>query len=493
MNSFTKLLAASLIFFLGMHIISSCSKKDIVEPKGPDSVTVVPPVFDIDKISDTYAAVAPFSYYQLWGSYNVHDPCIIKDGDMYYCYSTDVGYGIDVRLGLQIRKSADLVNWQFVGWVFDKLPAMGANFIKQNGATPNNSLWAPYVVKVGSEYRLYYSLASNLARVSVIGLATSTSPTGPWTEKGTVVSSTDDTSLHTNAIDPTVLVDKAGNHWMYYGSAWDGIYVLKLDPATGLSQVPGTRGKRISQRGSTGGHINGNIEGPEIIYNPALNKYYLFIAYDWLQTKYNVRVGKSDTPEGPFYDYQGVDLNVEQDHGPMIIAPYQFKGHGGWQGTSHCSVFQNNNQYFIAHQGRPAVDSYFMDLHVRKLFWTSDGWPVASPERYAATEQTAVTKEELIGTWEKMTLNYHVVPGYQNEQTYPDMQVAVNYTLSNDGLIDGNSSNTWTYKTPWIKFNWNNTSADSVYVERGRDWENKKACLIFTGLSATGTAIWGKK
>jgi arabinan endo-1,5-alpha-L-arabinosidase len=29
--------------------------------------------------------------------YNVHDPSIKKFGDYYYSYSTDVGYGIDVR------------------------------------------------------------------------------------------------------------------------------------------------------------------------------------------------------------------------------------------------------------------------------------------------------------------------------------------------------------------------------------------------------------
>ena len=61
-----------------------------------------------------------------------------------------------------------------------------------------------------------------------------------------------------------------------------------------------------------------------LIYNSEFDMYYMFIAYDWLQTKYNVRVGRSDNPDGPFYDYLGRDMNEELDDLPMILAPYRF-------------------------------------------------------------------------------------------------------------------------------------------------------------------------
>ena len=76
--------------------------------------------FDINTIHDTYDDVAAYSMYLKWGSYNVHDPSIKKFGDYYYCYSTDVGYGTAVPAGIQIRKSKDLVQWQYVGWVFNR-------------------------------------------------------------------------------------------------------------------------------------------------------------------------------------------------------------------------------------------------------------------------------------------------------------------------------------------------------------------------------------
>jgi arabinan endo-1,5-alpha-L-arabinosidase len=482
-------LAASLFF-------AACSKDGGSSTTTPVPVdtTVTTKTFDINTINDTYADVAPFANYMSWASYNVHDPSIKKFGSYYYCYSTDAGFGISVRSGIQIRRSKDLVQWEFVGWVFNSLPAAGAAYITQKGGTPYDALWAPYVMKVGSEYRLYYSLSSAVARLSVIGLATATSPEGPWTEKGVVVTSANDNTIQTNAIDPTVVVTPAGDQYMYYGSAWDGIYILKLDATTGLAVTTGDKGKRIANRGFTNNVYNGNIEGAEIIYNADQKKYFLFISYDWLQTKYNVRVCKADNPTGPFYDFKGADANTSVDHGPMIIAPYMFSGHGGWQGTAHCTVFDDGNgQYYIAHQGRPGVNSYYMDLHVRKIFWNADGWPVASPERYAWEDNSVVVKDSLIGNWEEIVLGYKVVPGYSAEQVSPDFQVSSSLTISANGTLNGDAASTWTYTAPWLQMKWSNGYTDNVLVQKGRDWENKKNSFILTGLNNVGTAVWAKK
>jgi arabinan endo-1,5-alpha-L-arabinosidase len=347
-------------------------------------------------------------------------------------------------------------------------------------------------MKANNEYRLYYSLSSPTPKLSAIGLATSTKIDGPWIERDLIVTSKDNIVM-TNAIDPTVVVDPAGNQYLYYGSAWDGIYILELDPATGLAKNQGMKGKRIAMRGRTGSQANGNIEGPEIIYSDQFKKYYLFISYDWLSTKYNVRVGRSDSPTGPFTDFNGEDVNLEKDHGPMILAPYFFKNHLGWQGTGHCSVFRNGDQYFMSHQGRPVANFYYMVMHTRQIFWTEDGWPVVSPERYAATEQTMITKEELSGTWEQIILGYRVVPGYDKEQITPDLQGAVTLTLAADGSIYGSATNQWTYSGNQLTLKWSTGFTDKVIVSRGWDWENKKNCIVFSGLNNVGTAVWGKK
>lgn len=493
MKTYPNKLLSILLFCL---VIAGCKKPSDPDPgpgpgpgPGPN-----PPAFDINTINDTYSALAPFANHMQWGPYNVHDPSVIKHGEYFYSFSTDAGYGISVRPGIQIRKSKDLIQWSFVGWVFNSLPTQGSNFIIQGGGTPFQSLWAPYVLKVGNEFRLYYSLSCSLPRLSAIGLVTATNPEGPWTEQGLAVVSKNDNTIQTNAIDATVIVTPSGEHWMYYGSAWDGIYILKLNPATGLAQNSGDKGVRIAQRGFTGPTVNGNIEGAEIIYHAAQGKYYLFIAYDWLETKYNVRVARSSSPQGPFLDFNGNDVNNVADDKPMILASYKFQGHGGWQGVAHCSVFEDNGQYYMVHQGRPGIDKYYMVMHVRKIFWMENGWPVVSPERYANVAQTNITSSELAGEWEQIVLGYQIVPGYANEQTSPDFQVAVNMTLNADGKINGDANNSWTYNSPWLTLSWAGGSfTDKLYVARERDWEQKDTTIIATGLNQAGTAIWGKK
>ncbi len=484
-----------VVCLLGTGVFSCSKDKDSSNPTpGPNPQPPVVKDFDINQISDTYGDIAPYEFRFKWGPYNSHDPSVVKGGDYFYSYSTDAAYGTAAPAGIQIRKSKDLVNWQFVGLAFDGLPKKGSDFIKQRGRPPFNSLWAPYAMKVGSEYRLYYSLTGPDPRLSVIGLATASNPEGPWVEKDLVVTSLNTNTIQTNAIDPTVVVDAAGDHWFYYGSAWDGIYVLKLNASTGLAATPNDKGRRVAQRGFTGNKINGNIEGAEVIYNQELNKYFMFISYDWLETKYNVRVGRADSPAGPFYDFNGRDLNEPQDNLPMILAPYKFQGHSGWQGVSHPAVFSDGGQYYMAHQGRPGENKYYMVLHVRKIHWTENGWPVVSPERYAAVEQSTVAQAELVGEWERIVMGYTVVPGYAEEQVSPNFQVATLLQLNVDGTLNSDAASSWAYQAPWLTLNWGNSITEKVYVERGRDWENKVAStLLFTGLNNEGTAIWGKK
>jgi hypothetical protein len=96
---------------------------------------------------------------------------------------------------------------------------------------------------------------------------------------------------------------------MSSGSAFDGIRTMRLalPLAATLPRRPGDRGPRSAHCAFTGGQINGSSEAPEVIYRKEQNGYYPFIAYDWLQTKHNVRVGCADSPQGPFLDFEGCD------------------------------------------------------------------------------------------------------------------------------------------------------------------------------------------
>lgn len=109
-----------------------------------------------------------------------------------------------------------------------------------------------------------------------------------------------------NAIDPSVMADPVtGKWWMHYGSFFGGLYCVELDPETGLPAEEGDQGHLTARRAN---YQKDNLEAPEIIYNPDLKQYYLFVSYDPLMTTYNVRVGRSDKAEGPFVDFSGVEL-----------------------------------------------------------------------------------------------------------------------------------------------------------------------------------------
>jgi arabinan endo-1,5-alpha-L-arabinosidase len=489
-----------ILFFASILVMaSSCEPEEPIldPPKKPDpdpdtTVVVSGDPIDFSVLTDTYWATHTFDHHMEWGMHNVHDPVIRKFGDYFYSYSTDVAYGTAVRLGHQIRRTRNLVEWEFVGWVFEQLPAKGKEYIESIGATPNNGLWAPSVIEVDGKYRLYYSLASDIGLKSCIGLATSSDPAIGWEEEDLVVT-TDGSSTQTNAIDPSVIITPGGEHWMMYGSSWDGIYLLQLDPVTGLARFSGDRGNRVAHRGSTNGKINGNIEGAEVIYNQDEGMFYLFIAYDWLSTKYNVRVARSASVQGPYLDYFGNDVNVKTDNYPMILAPYKFTWHAGWQGVGHCTVFEDKGQYFIGHQARPGQDTYYMDMHVRQMFWTGDGWPVVSPERYANQALQLISENDIIGQWETIDFEYKVVPGFDKEQTSPDFQTSGTLRLNDDWTINESETDNWAYTHPWLSMNLDGISLD-VHVSVGRDWEkNIDSTLVFTGNSTDGMPFWGKK
>lgn len=87
---------------------------------------------------DDYTALSSMENYKQWGTYNVHDPACKKIGDTYYMYSTDAIFAENrkeaeeknVPLGfIQVRKSKDLVHWDFVGWAFPEIPAPAIEWV----------------------------------------------------------------------------------------------------------------------------------------------------------------------------------------------------------------------------------------------------------------------------------------------------------------------------------------------------------------------------
>jgi arabinan endo-1,5-alpha-L-arabinosidase len=234
---------------------------------------------------------------------------------------------------------------------------------------------------VNGTYYLYYAIPyePSTGAEALIGLATSTSPSGPWTDKGWVVKSWTSstttppagfTATAYNAIDPAPFVDDSGNWWMAFGSWADGIHMIQLDPSSGLPLASNSTLYTIAARGNPSAGEEGSF-----IY-PWKGWYYYFasinVCCDGDASTYRIIMGRSQTPTGPYVDRGGV--NLTQGGGTILLS-----AHGNINGPGGQSVFTDT----VNGVATPTIVYHYYDgnnngtptLGINRLVFDSDGWP----------------------------------------------------------------------------------------------------------------------
>jgi arabinan endo-1,5-alpha-L-arabinosidase len=403
-----------------------------------------------------------------WTTNNAHDPAIIKDGDWYYVFSTDAQNGGEFKAGIQIRKSQDLINWTFVGRAFaEGVPETAKKWTGANG------LWAPEVVNYGDTYYMYYAASQFGKTQSFIGVATSDTIEGPYTDLGEVYKSVEGTD-GPNAIDPNITFDRDGKPWMVYGSFFGGLYVAEINPSTGKFVKEG-RGTLLAKRNRS---VDRALEGPYIVYHPTFDYYYLFVSYDSLFSNYNIRVARSKNIEGPYVDFKGnVMTDLEKDQytiGMKILGGYRFEGHDGWVAPGHNSILTDEDTYYVCHHIRAPKDKRWHYLHIRKISWTRDGWPLVSPQRYAGETDEQVNIGRLIGKWEWIVVDQH--------NDGQDIATVVELTEKSWSSLSGNCYNVSVQDTLF-----------NGVVSNGWDWENWNETIVYMGKDSQGNVAIAKK
>ncbi|VEH15018.1 arabinan endo-1,5-alpha-L-arabinosidase [Segatella oris] len=535
-----------LISFLTALSFAGCSEDDNIEYVNPGSKVKTDVVITDDQnLNDDYTNIADWSNRFKWNLANVHDPSVVlADDGYYYMYQTDASYGNahvgegQARGHFYCRRSKDLVNWEFMGptmhgvptWMKAKLneirKAMGLGTSTTDFRNQNQfGYWAPCVRRISKDlYRMYYVVtlpgtingAGTWSERCFIGLMETKNPADidSWVDKGYVVTNYSDLELNYkvsatdyahcyfkyNAIDPSLIINEKGEHWLVYGSWHSGFAAMQLDPSTGkpLHALGNPWGKE--NEASYGKFIYtrqlGNrwqaSEAPEVVYHDGY--YYLFIAYDELSVAYNTRVVRSKNIDGPYYDITGKDVtNHGGDAYPILTHPYKFGNHHGWVGISHCAVFNDGkgNWYYASQQRFPenykgnANSNALMLGGVRSIIWTSDGWPLVLPERYAGITQKAITETELLGDWQHINLAYH----------YKKQDASVAMTLGSDHKVKSGwkAGKAWTFDASKNVLTIDN---ERFYLRRELDWEAnpRKETIVYVGLSKDGkTTYWGKK
>jgi arabinan endo-1,5-alpha-L-arabinosidase len=347
-----------------------------------------------------------------WGARHAHDPTAVRDDDgTYWLFSTDASSEGPVRGGVQIRRSQDLVTWTFHGWALDGVPERAAAWTGAEG------LWAPDVVRVGDQWRMYYSASTFGSRTSAIGLATAPAPGGPWVDRGLVVTSRHDVD-GPNAIDGNAVVDEHGRHWLVYGSFFGGIHALELDPATGFASDaphPGAPtagpGVLLARRPDS---VEAAIEGAYVLPRPG-GGWALLASYDSLFSTYHVRVGVADEITGPYVDRAWRRLtDVESDPalvGTTVLASHRLTGGRTWLAPGHAAVLTEPHRQLLVHHVRDGDDPTQHEVQVRRLVWTRERWPLVSPQPWAGprevddTARWPATTDALRGTWEVVTFD----------------------------------------------------------------------------------------
>lgn len=302
----------------------------------------------------------------------VHDPVIIREGHLYYVFSTGIGEG-----GQQIlssRTSRDLVTWTRGRAPFERLPAWATKAIP--GA---KNMWAPDISYANGRYRLYYAVSTFGSNHSAIGLATSatldpSSPNYGWRDEGMVVMSKPEDDF--NAIDAAFIADAQGRHWLSLGSFWTGLKLFQLDPATGKLLKPGKRPRSIAARPVPAGAPS-IIEAPYIFAHGGF--YWLLASYDYcckgVNSTYYTVVGRSRSVEGP---YLGKDGSAMLQGGGTILLRADLQEKQRFRGPGHAGHLRDSDGTdYVVYHAYDGEKNGAPTLRIVGLQWGADGWPIA--------------------------------------------------------------------------------------------------------------------
>jgi arabinan endo-1,5-alpha-L-arabinosidase len=264
-------------------------------------------------------------------------------------------------------RSTNLVDWVFQGEALPSKPAW----------IGNGDMWAPDVAFVGGSYHLYYTATETTVPGGgpAIGVATSSSLAGPWTDSGApVVEPQAPPGGNPNdrrwVFDPEVLVD-GDTSYIYYGSYFGGISVRTLS-ADGLTSDPASQTEIA---------ISNRYEGVNIVEHDGW--YYLLASAtnccNGPLTAYSVFAGRSESPAGPFIDRTGTSLLAGRVGGTPVL----HQNGNRWVGTGHNTVVTDfSGQQWIVYHAVDRTDPWFLDGSYTKrpvlmdpLDWV-DGWPV---------------------------------------------------------------------------------------------------------------------
>lgn len=438
---------------------------------------------------------------------------------------------------------------------------------QKKGNTVKGMQWAPDVIynKTMKKWCMYMSLNGDNWASSIVCF-TSDNVEGPWKYQGPVVFSgflgkyahngyaaaddwkntdftiaTGETSLPErynvgdkwgsfwpNCIDPCVFYDDQDNLWMSYGSWSGGIFLLRLDKNNGLRDYTYTYPYEVNGKAATSAAASANttsdpyfgkkiaggyyVSGEASYVEKIGSHYFLFMSYGGLVSTdgYQMRVFRSDNPEGPYVDCNGTSAvfnrylmnysaTAVDNRGVLLFGGYK------WDPMSGAEIAQGHNSAFTDKEGRSFVvyHSRFTnkgeghEVRVHQLFLNDEGWIMAAPFEFdgeTITNNDIATKASIADT--EIAGDYQFLRHEYGQNTEAKAyETPVNIRLNADGTISGAENGTWerTAGTDYIALTIDDVVYRGVLVRQTIDYTNIPAIAIAALSSSSGSTTLGQK
>ncbi len=427
----------------------------------------------------------------------IHDPSIVESNGTYYSFGSHRAWA----------KSTDLEHWEpfdnnlstdfeaVLGDVWEAWPKQSAN------PELAGNMWAPDVIynPVMGKWLMYLSVNGGGVpfQKTVQVVLEADDIEGDWTLIGPVIysgfsvvnaaqtdvyrvlgdhadltryASLDDTGI--NAIDANVHFDDDGNLWMALGSWFGGIWLVKLDPTTGLRDytttyetIPGVSDAYYGHK--IAGGFGNSGEGASLVHDG--DYWYLFLSYGGLTHNggYQMREFRSTDITGPYVDHNGnpaVYGGKEADdatinRGLRIMSSAKLPGSPEIrtsQGGNSMLATEDGRIYTVFHT-RFVRDSGNLEEHevrVHEMLRTPDGWLVAVPYEKTGDVRTLAadaTVEDVAGTFDVIIHDPTVYYRGGGESAEGVMH-PVSLTLVTDGTVTGDAVGQWTFTDGVLSF-----------------------------------------